>query len=155
MRPRGGACSAGSRCERTSRWALTRGATGPGSATTSSACTQLFPRVKERSRQLAGSLSGGEQQMVAIGRALMAKPTVLLLDEPSLGLAPIVVDSVFAVIREINQGGTTVLLIEQNALLALNTARRGYVLENGEVAMQGPASSLLNSADVQRAYLGM
>jgi branched-chain amino acid transport system ATP-binding protein len=85
----------------------------------------------------------------------MAKPTVLLLDEPSLGLAPIVVDSVFAVIREINQGGTTVLLIEQNALLALNTAGRGYVLENGEVAMQGPASSLLNSADVQRAYLGM
>jgi len=115
----------------------------------------LFPRVKERSSQLAGSLSGGEQQMVAIGRALMARPTLLLLDEPSLGLAPIVVDSVFEVIREINQGGTTVLLIEQNALLALNTARRGYVLETGEVATQGPSQELLHSPDVQRAYLGM
>jgi branched-chain amino acid transport system ATP-binding protein len=115
----------------------------------------LFPRVRERSSQLAGSLSGGEQQMVAIGRALMARPTVLLLDEPSLGLAPIVVDDVFAVIREINQGGTTVLLIEQNALLALNTARRGYVLETGQVATQGPAQELLRSPDVQRAYLGM
>ncbi len=115
----------------------------------------LFPRVKERSSQLAGSLSGGEQQMVAIGRALMARPTVLLLDEPSLGLAPIVVDSVFEVIREINQGGTTVLLIEQNALLALNTARRGYVLETGEVAIEGPSQELLHSPDVQRAYLGM
>ncbi len=116
---------------------------------------ELFPRVRERSSQLAGSLSGGEQQMLAIGRALMARPTVLLLDEPSLGLAPIVVDSVFAVIREINQGGTTVLLIEQNALLALNTARRGYVLETGEVAIEGPAQDLLRSPDVQRAYLGM
>ncbi|HEX4578373.1 MAG TPA: ABC transporter ATP-binding protein [Candidatus Dormibacteraeota bacterium] len=116
---------------------------------------ELFPRVKERSSQLAGSLSGGEQQMVAIGRALMARPSVLLLDEPSLGLAPIVVDSLFAVIREINQGGTTVLLIEQNALLALNTARRGYVLEVGEVATQGPSEELLHSPEVQRAYLGM
>jgi branched-chain amino acid transport system ATP-binding protein len=116
---------------------------------------ELFPRVKERSGQLAGSLSGGEQQMVAIGRALMARPSVLLLDEPSLGLAPIVVDSLFAVIREINQGGTTVLLIEQNALLALNTARRGYVLEVGEVATQGPSEELLHSPEVQRAYLGM
>jgi branched-chain amino acid transport system ATP-binding protein len=116
---------------------------------------ELFPRVKERSGQLAGSLSGGEQQMVAIGRALMARPSVLLLDEPSLGLAPIVVDNLFAVIREINQGGTTVLLIEQNALLALNTARRGYVLEVGEVATEGPSQELLHSPDVQRAYLGM
>lgn len=116
---------------------------------------ELFPRIKERSSQLAGSLSGGEQQMVAIGRAMMARPSVLLLDEPSLGLAPIIVDALFAVIREINQGGTTVLLIEQNALLALNTARRGYVLEVGEVATEGPADELLHSPDVQRAYLGM
>lgn len=116
---------------------------------------ELFPRVRERSDQLAGSLSGGEQQMVAIGRALMARPRVLLLDEPSLGLAPIVVDSLFSVIREINQGGTTVLLIEQNALLALNTARRAYVLETGAVATAGPAADLLRSPAVQRAYLGM
>jgi branched-chain amino acid transport system ATP-binding protein len=116
---------------------------------------ELFPRIKERSRQLAGSLSGGEQQMVAIGRALMARPTLLLLDEPSLGLAPIIVENLFAVIREINQGGTTVLLIEQNALLALNTARRGYVLETGEVATHGPSEDLLRSPEVQRAYLGM
>ena len=116
---------------------------------------QLFPRIKERSRQLAGSLSGGEQQMVAIGRALMARPTLLLLDEPSLGLAPIIVENLFAVIREINKGGTTVLLIEQNALLALRTARRGYVLETGEVATHGPAEDLLRSPEVQRAYLGM
>jgi branched-chain amino acid transport system ATP-binding protein len=116
---------------------------------------ELFPRVRERAGQLAGSLSGGEQQMVAIGRAMMARPSVLLLDEPSLGLAPIVVENLFAVIREINQGGTTVLLIEQNALLALNTARRGYVLEVGGVALEGPSAELLTSPDVQRAYLGM
>ena len=116
---------------------------------------ELFPRVRERASQLAGSLSGGEQQMVAIGRAMMARPSVLLLDEPSLGLAPIIVENLFAVIREINQGGTTVLLIEQNALLALNTARRGYVLEVGQVALEGPSEELLHSPDVQRAYLGM
>jgi branched-chain amino acid transport system ATP-binding protein len=116
---------------------------------------ELFPRVRERASQLAGSLSGGEQQMVAIGRAMMARPSVLLLDEPSLGLAPIVVENLFAVIREINQSGTTVLLIEQNALLALNTAKRGYVLEVGGVALEGPAEELLHSPDVQRAYLGM
>jgi branched-chain amino acid transport system ATP-binding protein len=115
----------------------------------------LFPRLRERQSQLAGSLSGGEQQMVAIGRTLMSAPKVLMLDEPSLGLAPILVDAIFKVIREINQGGTTVLLIEQNALLALNTASRAYVLETGSVALSGPSSQLLDSPDVQRAYLGM
>ncbi len=115
----------------------------------------LFPRLRERSGQLAGSLSGGEQQMVAIGRALMSKPSILLLDEPSLGLAPILVDAIFEVIREVNSKGTTILLIEQNALLALKTATRAYVLETGNVVLSGPASDLIASADIQRAYLGM
>lgn len=115
----------------------------------------LFPRLRERHAQLAGSLSGGEQQMVAIGRALMGAPTVLLLDEPSLGLAPVLVDVIFEVIREINANGTTVLLIEQNARLALRTAARAYVLEVGSISLSGPAEELLNSPAVQRAYLGV
>jgi len=115
----------------------------------------LFPQLSERASQLAGSLSGGEQQMVAIGRALMGRPRILLLDEPSLGLAPILVDAIFDVIRDINTRGTTVLLIEQNALLALKTARRGYVLETGTVVSSGPAGELLASPELQRAYLGI
>ncbi len=115
----------------------------------------LFPRLRERAGQLAGSLSGGEQQMVAIGRALMSNPKVLMLDEPSLGLAPILVDAIFEVIREINAKGTTILLIEQNALLALKTASRAYVLETGQVALAGPSAELIASSEIQRAYLGM
>ena len=115
----------------------------------------LFPRLRERQSQLAGSLSGGEQQMVAIGRALMTSPTVLLLDEPSLGLAPVLVDAIFEVIKEINAKGTTVLLIEQNARLALQTAARAYVLETGSVVLEGPARELMTSPEVQKAYLGV
>ncbi|HXM72178.1 MAG TPA: ABC transporter ATP-binding protein [Candidatus Dormibacteraeota bacterium] len=115
----------------------------------------LFPRLKEREKQLAGSLSGGEQQMLAIGRALMAKPKLLMLDEPSLGLAPILVEQIFTIILEINSQGTTVLLVEQNAYKALEIAHRGYVLETGVIVQTGTGKELLASEDVQRAYLGM
>jgi branched-chain amino acid transport system ATP-binding protein len=115
----------------------------------------LFPRLKEREGQLAGTLSGGEQQMLCIGRALMSRPKVLLLDEPSLGLAPLMVDTIFQVIRDINREGTTILLIEQNALKALGVAARGYVLETGRIVKEGSSKVLLESPDVQRAYLGI
>ena len=115
----------------------------------------LFPRLKERSGQLAGTLSGGEQQMLAIGRALMARPKVLMLDEPSLGLAPILVETIFRVIREINGQGVPILLVEQNANKALEVAHRAYVLETGVVVKEGPGAELARSEDVQRAYLGM
>ncbi len=115
----------------------------------------LFPRLKERSTQLAGTLSGGEQQMLAIGRALMARPKVLMLDEPSLGLAPILVETIFQIIREINGQGTPILLVEQNAHKALEVAHRAYVLETGSIVKQGTGADLLLSEDVQRAYLGM
>ncbi len=113
-----------------------------------------FPRLKERRRQAAGTLSGGEQQMLAIGRALMARPAVLLMDEPSLGLAPILVREIFSVIREIRSQGTTIVLVEQNARMALATADFGYVLETGSVRMSDRAQALLDSPFVQAAYLG-
>jgi branched-chain amino acid transport system ATP-binding protein len=116
---------------------------------------RLFPRLQERRNQIAGTLSGGEQQMLAIGRAMMSRPKLLLLDEPSLGLAPILVETIFQVIREINQQGTTILLIEQNASKALQVANRGYVLETGRIVKEGTSKTLLESPDVQKAYLGI
>jgi branched-chain amino acid transport system ATP-binding protein len=115
----------------------------------------LLPRLKERATQLAGTLSGGEQQMLAVGRALMSRPKLLMLDEPSLGLAPILADTIFKTIQEINAAGTPILLVEQNAVRALEIAHRGYVLETGNVVQKGTGKELLNSPDVQRAYLGM
>jgi len=114
----------------------------------------LFPRLKERAKQVAGTLSGGEQQMLAIGRALMASPRLLLLDEPSMGLAPILVEAIFDTIREINSQGTTILLVEQNALMALSVATRGYVLETGSIVMAGTGQELLHNPQVMKAYLG-
>ena len=114
----------------------------------------LFPRLAERRTQRAGTLSGGEQQMVAIGRALMARPKLLMLDEPSMGLAPIFVEKIFEIIREINEQGTPILLVEQNALMALDAANRGYVLETGHVALEGPASELRDNEEVRKTYLG-
>jgi branched-chain amino acid transport system ATP-binding protein len=115
----------------------------------------LFPRLKERTKQLAGTLSGGEQQMLAIGRALMARPKLLMLDEPSLGLAPILVETIFPVCTDINSQGLPILLVEQNASKALEIAHRAYVLETGSIVQTGTGKELLSSPDVQRAYLGM
>jgi branched-chain amino acid transport system ATP-binding protein len=114
----------------------------------------LFPRLLERRQQKAGTLSGGEQQMLAIGRALMARPKLLLLDEPSMGLAPILVEQIFEIIRDINKQGTTVLLVEQNALMALGIAGRGYILQTGEIVLSDHASALAQNPEVKKAYLG-
>lgn len=115
---------------------------------------ELFPRLEERQRQSAGTLSGGEQQMLAVGRGLMARPSLLMLDEPSMGLAPLLVKEIFAVIKEINKRGTTILLVEQNAHLALWLAHKAYVLETGRIALAGPAAELAANESVRQAYLG-
>ncbi len=115
----------------------------------------LFPRLRERVSQKGGTLSGGEQQMLAIGRALMSRPRILLLDEPSMGLAPILVDQIFRIVQDINKQGTTILLVEQNALMALGVAHRGYVLQTGQILLSDSAKSLSQNEMVQKAYLGM
>jgi branched-chain amino acid transport system ATP-binding protein len=115
---------------------------------------ELFPRLKERVNQKAGTMSGGEQQMLAIGRALMAKPNLLLLDEPSMGLAPILVEQIFSIVKDINKQGTTVLLVEQNALMALAIAQRGYVLQTGSIVLTDDAHALMRNETVRKAYLG-
>ena len=114
----------------------------------------LFPRLKERRRQVAGTLSGGEQQMLAMGRALMSHPKLLMLDEPSMGLAPILVEQIFEIIRNLNHNGSTILLVEQNAQMALSVAHRGYVLETGKIVATGTGEELINSPDIKKAYLG-
>ncbi len=115
---------------------------------------EQFPRLKERRRQVAGTLSGGEQQMLAMGRALMSNPKLLMLDEPSMGLAPILIEQIFSIIEELHRAGTTILLVEQNAQMALSIATRGYVMETGRVTLTGTGQELLHNDDVQRAYLG-
>lgn len=115
---------------------------------------EQFPRLKERYKQSAGTLSGGEQQMLAMGRALMSKPKLMMMDEPSMGLAPILVEQIFDIIKKLNENGTTILLVEQNALMALSIADRAYVLETGAISMSGKASDLINDERVKKAYLG-
>jgi branched-chain amino acid transport system ATP-binding protein len=117
-------------------------------------CLVMFPRLRERISQMAGTLSGGEQQMLAISRAIMARPKLLLLDEPSLGLAPIIVSQIFDIIKELNKQGTTILLVEQNARMALKVSHRAYVIETGKIVAQGTGQELLNNEEVKRSYLG-
>ncbi|MET0849694.1 MAG: ABC transporter ATP-binding protein [Candidatus Rokuibacteriota bacterium] len=131
-----------------------RGAPAPEVAQDLERVYALFPRLRERARQLGGTLSGGEQQMLAIGRALMARPRLLLMDEPSMGLAPVLVDQVFDIIQTINRQGTTILVVEQNAAVALGIASRGYVLQNGRIVVHDTAETLLRADHIRRAYLG-
>lgn len=130
--------------------------TRPNSEVASSIATvyELFPRLKERYKQIAGTLSGGEQQMLAMGRALMSKPKLMMLDEPSMGLAPILVEQIFDIIKNLHKNGTTILLVEQNAQMALSIADRGYVLETGKIVTSGTGKDLLNDDSVKKAYLG-
>lgn len=130
--------------------------TQPNSSVSASVANvyERFPRLKERRRQIAGTLSGGEQQMLAMGRALMSKPKLLMLDEPSMGLAPILVQQIFDIIKELHEGGSTILLVEQNARAALSIADRGYVLETGRIVTSGTGKELLNSDSIKKAYLG-
>jgi branched-chain amino acid transport system ATP-binding protein len=127
---------------------------GPGIAEDFERAFTLFPRLRERRSQLGGTLSGGEQQMLAIARALMARPKLMLLDEPSMGLAPILVEQIFQIVRDINAQGTTVLLVEQNALMALGIARRGYIMQTGEIVLSDVSAALTNNPEVKKAYLG-
>jgi branched-chain amino acid transport system ATP-binding protein len=127
----------------------------PGIAEDMERALSLFPRLRERIGQRAGTMSGGEQQMLAIGRALMARPRVLLLDEPSMGLSPVLVEQIFQIIKDINKQGTTILLVEQNALMALGVASRGYVLQTGQIVLSDTATALSENEEVQKAYLGI
>ena len=129
-------------------------ADGKDMAETMADVYERFPRLKERRRQLAGTLSGGEQQMLAVGRALMAKPKMILMDEPSMGLSPLLVKEIFAIIKEVNKRGITILLVEQNARMALSISNRAYVLETGDITIEGDAKELLNDDRVKKAYLG-
>jgi branched-chain amino acid transport system ATP-binding protein len=127
----------------------------PGIAEDMERVLTLFPRLRERITQRAGTMSGGEQQMLAMGRALMARPRVLLLDEPSMGLSPVLVEQIFEIIKDINKQGTTILLVEQNALMALAVASRGYVLQTGQIVLADTAKALSENEEVQKAYLGI